>query len=353
MNQPRDSKGRFIKMCPRIKQPQQPRDSNGRFASNKAPSVVHGFKGFDKNFQCRGMQYKVGETYTVDGELVCCENGLHFCTNPMDVFWYYDPVRPNRYAEVTALGKTAGLQDSDDSKLCTNKLSIDSELSLVEYCNKAIHNRLRDMPDMHIRSAASICNRRFALCCSVETICIDDNRYGVAYEVDASISITTRRNSVSFTSSITGLAVTYGGESIAKGHYAIGRGRDSVGISDKEFGLAVAPGGRAITCCDYSTAVCGSSAALTLEGAYNVGVMYGMYADVRGKNCILIVRDIANIMELKLRKGTLVVLAEFSRTPISKSVVFVAGVDLKPAHKDNIYTRAQIMAYHKRKLGKE
>ena len=353
MNQPRDSKGRFCSKSRQQKQAKQPRASNGRFLSNKAPKIVHGFKGFDKDFQCLGMQYKVDKTYTVDGKLVCCKNGLHFCTNPIDVFQYYSPAGPNRYAEVTAIGETVGGQDTGDSKLCTNKLTINRELSLVEYCNKVVHNRLNAVPDMPIQSTNSSCKGRFALLGYTGHICIDENESGVAYDVNALVSITTERSSVSFASGQWGLAVTYGGNSIANGAYAIARGYNDVAISDKKYGLAVSQSGRAITCCDYSTAVCNNYlAALTLEGDYNVGVMCGRFADVHGKNCILIVKDVGVITELKLRKGTLVVLANIRPTHISESVVFVAGVDLKPAHKDNIYTGDQIRAYYQKHKGK-
>ena len=37
-----------------------------------------GYKGFDKDFECRYMQYEVGKTY-IEKEAKLCEKGLHFC----------------------------------------------------------------------------------------------------------------------------------------------------------------------------------------------------------------------------------------------------------------------------------
>lgn len=41
--------------------------------------MIKGYKGFDKNLQCRGFQYKVGETFEEKGTIKACESGFHFC----------------------------------------------------------------------------------------------------------------------------------------------------------------------------------------------------------------------------------------------------------------------------------
>ncbi|WP_432683669.1 MULTISPECIES: DUF7666 domain-containing protein [unclassified Bacteroides] len=38
---------------------------------------MKGYKGFDKNLQCRDLQYKVGETFE-EKEAKLCSKGLHF-----------------------------------------------------------------------------------------------------------------------------------------------------------------------------------------------------------------------------------------------------------------------------------
>ena len=86
-----------------------------------------GYKGFDKNFRCRGMQYEVGKTYHHDGELKICDSGFHFCINPLAVFEYYSPA-DSRYALIEATGKVV----EGENKSCTDELTIVRELTLAE-----------------------------------------------------------------------------------------------------------------------------------------------------------------------------------------------------------------------------
>ncbi|MBQ6713196.1 MAG: hypothetical protein IJN28_05365 [Selenomonadales bacterium] len=91
-------------------------------------SKVHGFKGYDKNLQCRGFQYEVGKTYEHEGKAVTCESGFHFCEYPLDVFDYYPPA-DSRYTEVVGEG-CADNSGQNDTKVCVSKLTIGAEIGI-------------------------------------------------------------------------------------------------------------------------------------------------------------------------------------------------------------------------------
>ena len=86
------------------------------------------YKGMDSNMQCRGMQYKVGEEFSVDGEIKCCDNGLHACERPLDVFGYYPPGTGARYFRVEQSGDMA--RDGSDSKVASRKMRVEAEIGI-------------------------------------------------------------------------------------------------------------------------------------------------------------------------------------------------------------------------------
>jgi len=87
------------------------------------------FKGFDTNLTCRDFQYEIGKSYVTD-KAQLCEEGFHACTNPLDVFAYYNPGE-SRFCEVELDGIVKG--ESDDSKQAGTKITIIREIDIIEY----------------------------------------------------------------------------------------------------------------------------------------------------------------------------------------------------------------------------
>ena len=54
---------------------------------------MKGFKGFEKDFSCRGKQYEENMTYEEHGEGCCHKGVMHFCEDPWEVLNHYDLVR--------------------------------------------------------------------------------------------------------------------------------------------------------------------------------------------------------------------------------------------------------------------
>ena len=77
---------------------------------------MKGFKGFDKNLKCRGMQFEVGNEYKIEnnGIPIALFSGtcIHFCKTIQGVNDYYDCCdSDNRYCEVEAIGEIVETND--------------------------------------------------------------------------------------------------------------------------------------------------------------------------------------------------------------------------------------------------
>ena len=86
------------------------------------------YKGFDSSLRCRGFQYEVGKDYEQEGNIKCCENGIHACEFPYDVFSYYAPGENSRYCIVTQSGEMD--KNEGDSKVASSKIHIETEIGL-------------------------------------------------------------------------------------------------------------------------------------------------------------------------------------------------------------------------------
>ena len=99
---------------------------------------MKGFKGFEKDFSCRGKQYEENTTYEEHG-VGCCHKGvMHFCEDPWEVLNHYDLVDGNgnfsEFAEVEALGQVW----NDGEKRATNKIHIGAKLGFKDFIKACI-----------------------------------------------------------------------------------------------------------------------------------------------------------------------------------------------------------------------
>jgi hypothetical protein len=99
---------------------------------------MKGFKGFEKDFSCKGKQYEENMTYEEHGEGCCHKGVMHFCEDPWEVLNHYDLVDDNgnfsEFAEVEALGQVW----NDGEKRATNKIHIGAKLGLKGFLKACI-----------------------------------------------------------------------------------------------------------------------------------------------------------------------------------------------------------------------
>jgi hypothetical protein len=110
------------------------------FGIKEEENMMKGFKGFNKNLQCRKKQYEIGQTYE-EPEAELCEKGLHFCEHPLNCFEYYPPAE-SRYAEIGADGVSD--KTDSDTKRVAKKITVKAELTikgLVEAAVKFVFDR--------------------------------------------------------------------------------------------------------------------------------------------------------------------------------------------------------------------
>lgn len=85
-------------------------------------------KGFDKNMQCRGMQYEIGKIYDTgakDDEIrLCSDTVYHYCDTMQKVHGHYDCASDNRYCEIEVLGAEV----TDGDKCGSNRIKILREI---------------------------------------------------------------------------------------------------------------------------------------------------------------------------------------------------------------------------------
>lgn len=94
----------------------------------RSKTMVKGYKVFNPDWTCRNFQYQVGQTYEMEGPVIPCERGFHFCKNAADCFNHYAFNPENKVAEVIAHGTVK----EEGDKCCTDKIEIVREISWQE-----------------------------------------------------------------------------------------------------------------------------------------------------------------------------------------------------------------------------
>ncbi len=181
---------------------------------------MKGYKGFDKDWKCRDMQYEVGKTYE-EAEARLCNKGLHFCENPFDVFNYYSPSNQSRYAVVEAENVTD--EKDSDTKRVAKKLTIKTELNLIgivkagmEYIKEHINvEKIKEKAFDSSTAATSGYRSTAATSGNESTAATSGDRSTAATSGNESTAATSGDRSTAATSGNESTAATSGNESTA------------------------------------------------------------------------------------------------------------------------------------------
>ena len=101
---------------------------------------MKGYKALLKSMRSNygDMTYELNKEYEIEGKLIMCENGYHFCKELINVFNYY-PL-DSRVFEIDTLDGEI-IKKDDIDKYCTNKIKLVREISREEI-NKYIEDNL-------------------------------------------------------------------------------------------------------------------------------------------------------------------------------------------------------------------
>ena len=126
-------------------------------SKQKTSETITSYKGFDKDLACHPdggerVQYAIGETVEMDGEVEPCKRGFHACEYPLDVFRYYAPAG-SRFAVVEQSGALA--RHDGDSKVASSRLTVKAEITLAGIIKAAIEYTFQRAKPVDPESPAS------------------------------------------------------------------------------------------------------------------------------------------------------------------------------------------------------
>ena len=260
---------------------------------------MKGYKGFNKDMTCRGMQYEEGKIYKMEEEPKCCERGYHFCENPIDCLGYYSP-NESIYRQVEAIGKISKDEDTSDTKIATNEIKIGAKIDFQTMVKMAIEFTYK-----HCTKKGKGNNKR-----SDNSVASNTGNFSVASNTgDNSVASNTGDNSVASNTGDNSVASNTGNFSVASN-----TGDNSVASNTGNYSVASNTG-------DFSVASnTGDNSVASNTGNYSVASNTGdnSVASNTGNNSVasnLGQKSIASCLGVRGqasgKKGTWLVVAEW------------------------------------------
>ena len=283
--------------------------------------MIKGYKGFDKNMQCRGMQFEVGKEYEVKGKVEVCKTGIHYCENPLDVLDYYDLCDSN-FGVIEDCGDTK--KESD--KNATNKIKIKEKLDLKGFINASFEflwkkcNFEKKETSEYSKAAMNGEYSKAAMSgdCSQAAMSGDCSQASMSGEYSqvamsgeySQASMSGDNSQVAISGNDSKVAISGNGSKVAmSGDYskAAMSGHCSQAAMSGDCSQAAMSG-------EYSQAsMSGDYSKASMSGDNSQAAMSGHYSKIEseGKNCIL--ANIGISGKIKGKKGDWITLAEYNK----------------------------------------
>ena len=265
---------------------------------------IIGFKGFDKDLKCRGFQYKVGKTYDLKGKVECCKRGFHFCENPLEVFYYYNP-NNSRFCQVEGGGSVD--TSKVDSKVATSHIHISSEIGInglidegVKYIlNKVELNNQKAQKTREKSVASTTRDQSAAICTGSYSSATSTGNYSAAINSGhQSLATSTGKYSVSTNSGAQSVAANTGNYSAStnNGYHsaAINVGDCSVATNTSRYSVSANTGFYSVAINSGNDSLAtntGYKSSATSSGKQSTAISTGAHslATVQGNESIAVV----------------------------------------------------------------
>ena len=252
----------------------------------KEKKVIRGYKGFDKDLRCIGFQYEVGKVYECE-KAVLCEEGFHFCENPLDVLDYYPPYfngKYSRYCKVEGSGEIDKRENSN--KVCCTKIKIVRELTLEELIGEGIRELGDDIVKISERGFFSrvVSNSDFssvAFNYHHNTAAVNTGHCSMVRNMGmSSVALSTGDCSIASNSGPFGLAKNAGMLSIA-----VSSSGQSISKTMGEFSVSVNTGNDSLAANEGSVSVAvntGENSQASTKGFDSIAFVTGVHGKAKG-----------------------------------------------------------------------
>ena len=284
---------------------------------------MNGYKGFEKDWTCINQRYAIGETVTVEGKLELCNNGIHYCKNPLGVFAFYEPCN-SRFALIEASDEH--LEESDlgytCTKCCARSITVVRELDAWDMVflaeghmaaySTGKEQKIHTEDYCNGRTSVTYMNSPNCYWVSNDTMVLATEMWSCARNTCGAISITLAPLSIALLErGWEGLALAYGSQSAARakssGALAVTLGSCSVSIAEGDNSVAFvsAINSLAVVKGDNSVGMATFKASkVLLEGSGCIALVHGD-VEVRGKGCVvMLIKGYKKTATIKAVAGT-------------------------------------------------